>query len=129
MIRPAPPSSDERIDATFRNGSITAVGILTGFSLGYVSQWVSDPSPWDIYDLLAVCPLILGIILQVMALAALLSVSSLYVVHYNRARTSFLTGLVLTAIGMTIAVGLDIAGVGERHEAAGPVAGSDHLQK
>ena len=113
MIQPKAPSSDERIDATFRNGSITAVGILTGFSLGYVSQWVSDPSPWDLSDLFAVCPLILGIILQVMALAALLSASSLYLAHYNRAKTMFLVGLALTALGMTIAVGLDISGLGE----------------
>ncbi|MDY0883822.1 hypothetical protein ACFPL7_14865 [Dongia soli] len=112
MILPRASSSDERIDATFRNGSITAVGILTGFSLGYVSQWVSDPSPWDIYDLLAVCPLILGVIMQVMALAALLSVTSLYLGHYNRAKKTFLIGLFLTAIGITIAVGLDITGFG-----------------
>ena len=124
MIPPKAAPRDERIDATFRNGSITAVGILTGFSLGYVSQWVSDPSPWDVYDLFAVCPLILGIILQVMALAALLSVSSLYLVHYNRAKASFLTGLVLTAIGMTIAVGLDITGVGEGPSPGDPVADS-----
>lgn len=113
MIPPKSASGDERIDATFRNGSITAVGILTGFSLGYVSQWVSDPSPWDIYDLFAVCPMILGIIMQVIALAALLSVSSLYLAHYNRAKATFLIGLCLTAIGMTIAMGLDISGFGE----------------
>jgi len=129
MIPPKALSTDERIDATFRNGSITAVGILTGFSLGYVSQWVSDPSPWDLYDLFAVCPLILGIILQVVALAALLSASSLYVAHYNRAKTSFLTGLILTAIGMTVAVGLDITGIGNGRSSDGPVTQSDHSQK
>ena len=129
MIPPKAPPSDERIDATFRNGSITAVGILTGFSLGYVSQWVSDPSPWDLYDLFAVCPLILGIILQVMALAALLSASSLYLVHYNRAKTMFLTGLALTALGMTIAVGLGISGLGDGPSPGDPVTQSDHPQK
>jgi hypothetical protein len=33
----------QRIDAAFRNGSVTAVGIILGFSLGFLSQWASNP--------------------------------------------------------------------------------------
>jgi hypothetical protein len=110
---PGTQQDDGRIDAAFRNGSITAVGILTGFSLGFVSQWVSNPIPWDLYDILAISPLIIGIILQVKALAALLSVSSLNIRHYNSAKNTFLAGLLLAAIGITIALGLDVTGVGD----------------
>jgi hypothetical protein len=101
----------DKIDVVFRSGSITAVGILVGFSLNFASQWVSSPGTWSTYDFLAIAPLLLGIILQVRALASLLSVSSIYVVHYNRAKTTFLIGLLLAAIGIIVALGVDIGTV------------------
>lgn len=98
----------DKIDVVFRSGSITAVGILVGFSLNFASQWVSSPGTWSTYDVFAFCPLLIGIILQVRALASLLSTSSVYVVHYNRAKTTFLIGLLLAAVGIAIALGVDI---------------------
>ena len=35
----------ERIEAVFRNGSVTVVGVIVGFSLTYVTSWASSPSP------------------------------------------------------------------------------------
>ena len=63
---------EERIDATFRNGSITAVGIILGFSLSFLSQWASNPIAWSRVDIAAAVPLVFGIVLQAIALADLL---------------------------------------------------------
>jgi len=52
MTKPAPT-----IDATFRNGSMTAVGIILGFSLSFITGWGANPVPWQVVDLFAVVPL------------------------------------------------------------------------
>ena len=60
------------IDATFRNGSMTAVGIILGFSLNFVTRWGANPVPWQMVDLFAVVPLLTGIAFQVWSFAVLL---------------------------------------------------------
>jgi hypothetical protein len=104
----------KQIDATFRNGSITAVGIILGFSLGFLSQWASNPIAWSKVDIAAAVPIVLGIVLQGKALADLLSVDSLIVRNYDRARSIFLIGLALVAAGVAIAILTDILGLGPR---------------
>jgi hypothetical protein len=110
-----PAASDEpRIDSTFRNGSVTAVGIILGFSLSFLSQWASNPIAWSAVDILAATPIITGIGLQGKAFADLLSIRSLVLVNYDRARCTFLIGLGLVAGGVAIAILLDILGLGPR---------------
>lgn len=110
------PSKDgqERIDATFRNGSVTSVGIILGFSLGFLSQWAANPIAWSRVDLAAATPIVLGIVLQGKAFADLLSTTSLFVRNYNRARATFLVGLALVAAGIAVALLLDVVGYGPR---------------
>jgi hypothetical protein len=109
------PAGDEpRIDATFRNGSVTAVGIILGFSLGFLSQWASNPIAWSVVDIAAAAPIITGIGLQGKAFADLLSTQSLLLANYDRARRIFLIGLGLVAGGVAIAILLDILGLGPR---------------
>ena len=55
--------ADERIDTNFRNGSVTAVGIILGFSLGFLSQWAANPIAWRKVDIVAAIPIVVGIIL------------------------------------------------------------------
>lgn len=110
----ADTSPEGRIDATFRNGSITAVGIILGFSLSFLSQWASNPIAWSTVDIAAAVPIILGIALQAKALANLLSVRSLALANYERARMIFLAGLALIAAGIGVAIMLDIFGFGPR---------------
>jgi hypothetical protein len=105
---------EQRIDATFRNGSITAVGIILGFSLSFLSQCASNPIAWSRVDAAAAVPLVLGIVLQAVALADLLSVRSLIASKYERARMVFLAGLALVAAGIGVAIILDILGLGPR---------------
>jgi hypothetical protein len=112
---PTPPDEPERrIDSTFRNGSVTAVGIILGFSLGFLSQWASNPIAWSKVDILAAIPIIGGIALQGKAFADLLSPDSLLLQRYERARRVFLLGLALVAAGVMMAILLDILGLGPR---------------
>ena len=111
---PAAGHSEQRIDATFRNGSVTAVGIVLGFSLGFLSQWASNPIAWSKVDVVAALPLIAGIVLQGKAFADLLSTRSLVLDNYERARIMFLLGLTLVAMGIAAAILLDILGLGPR---------------
>ena len=101
-----------RIDSTFRNGSLTAIGVVVGFSLGFLSRWAGLPGDWSRSDLLAVFAITIGIVLQIKALADLLSVKSLVLSHYNRAIRIFLAGLILVAVGTGAAIFADLMGFG-----------------
>ena len=99
-----------RIDSTFRNGSLTAIGVVVGFSLGFLSRWAALPGDWTHTDLVSVAAITLGIMLQIKALADLLSVKSLILARYNRSVRVFLVGLVLVAFGVVAAIFADILG-------------------
>ncbi|MBB5548441.1 hypothetical protein GGI58_000597 [Rhizobium lentis] len=105
------PHPQEKIDATFRNGSLTATGIILGFSLNFISLWVSNPNDWSRVDLLPMVFLTVGIAIQVKVFADLLARDSLLAVKYDRARRLFLIGLSIVAIGMGIALLNDILGL------------------
>lgn len=104
---------EEKIDATFRNGSLTAVGIIVGFSFSFISNWVSNPNDWSLIDILPSALLLAGIVIQVKVLADLLSRDSLLATKYDRARRLFLIGILVIAVGMAIALANDILGLGK----------------
>jgi hypothetical protein len=106
------PGPDDRIDATFRNGSLTAAGIILGFSLNFISLWVSNPNDWSRIDILPMLFLTVGIALQVKVFADLLARDSLVASKYDRSRRLFLIGLIIVAVGMGIALINDILGLG-----------------
>ncbi|MDX8537413.1 hypothetical protein RFM23_07230 [Mesorhizobium abyssinicae] len=95
------------IEPVFRNGTVTTVGILLAFSLGFITHWAANPIPWQTYHLLAVLPILVGIALQMRALSLLLDVSSLQKPIYERANRIFITGLIFTASGVGLAILLD----------------------
>ena len=107
------PDPDEKIDATFRNGSLTAAGIILGFSLNFISVWVSNPNDWSRIDILPMLFLVAGIAVQVKVFADLLARDSLVAVKYDRSRKLFLIGLGIVAAGMGIALINDILGLGK----------------
>jgi hypothetical protein len=107
---PSPPQP-KRIDSTFRNGSLTAIGVVVGFSLGFLSSWATSDGEWYAVDLVAVSFILVGIALKIRALAGMLAVSSLLLVNYERLVRYFLIGLLLTAFGVTFAVFGDVIGI------------------
>ena len=111
-VEPAQPEELQRVDSTFRNGSITAIGVVVGFSLGFLSRWAALPGDWQHSDLISVGLITLGLALQVKSLADLLLVSSLQLKRYNRSVRFFLTGLILVGLGVVLAVFADLLGFG-----------------
>ena len=110
-VDPAAQKAD--IDAVFRNGSVTVVGVLTGFSLTFLTAWAANPLPWQLHDLIGMTPLGGGVVLQVVALSALLHPNSLERARYDRAIRFFLIGLTLVACGVALAIGIDALTVAE----------------
>ena len=110
---PAPLGRKPQIEATFRNGSLTAISVVLGFSLSFLNRWAGLPGPWDRGDLIAVAAISAGIIFQILSVASMLSVRSLALRRYDRGVRVFLVGLTLVAIGVAIAIAGDIAGLGQ----------------
>ncbi|MGO4138423.1 hypothetical protein ACEQ6A_28245 [Rhizobium brockwellii] len=73
------------IETLFRNGTITVVGVVLSFSLGFLTQWASNPIPWRLADLPTLVVIIMGIVFQLRSLALLLQTSSLKKVVYDKA--------------------------------------------
>jgi hypothetical protein len=107
------------IEATFRNGSLTAISVVVGFSLTFLNRWAALPGPWHASDLVAVGAIVLGIACQIITVAELLSLASLNLQNYKRSVRLFLVGLGLVAVGVVCAIGGDIAGQGQRVLGAG----------
>ncbi|WP_245576793.1 hypothetical protein [Kaistia adipata] len=93
-----------RIDPTFRGGSLTAISIILGFSLGFTAQWATDDSPWHLSDYVAAGALAIGIILQIKAMAEMLEPNSLELPVYVRAKNRFLAGLLVTAVSIAMVI-------------------------
>ena len=104
----------ETIDPEFRSGSLTAISVVVGFSLSFLTQWAGLPGPWLTADLVALSAIILGIAFQITALASLLSTQSLLLRNYNRAVRLFLIGLASVASGVAFAIAGDLVGYGKR---------------
>jgi hypothetical protein len=103
----AESGGSERIESSFRHGSITAVGVFTAFSLGFLTAWGSNPIPWGLKDLFALVPIAIGVIFEMVALARLLDPRVLEVPRYRAAVRIFLIGMVLVAIGVAAALLVD----------------------
>jgi hypothetical protein len=100
----------EMIEAEFRSGSLTAISVVVGFSLSFLSLWAGLQGEWQLIDLVAVLSILVGIAFQIKALADLLSIGSLILANYNRSRKIFLIGLALVALGVAIAIFGDLSG-------------------
>lgn len=106
---PGPPP---KVEGIFRSGSITAIGVVLGFSLAFLSRWSALPGSWRNSDLFAVAAITLGVALQIKSLVDLLAVRSVIVFHYERAVRTFVAGLILAALGVVVAVFAEILGHG-----------------
>lgn len=98
---------DDLVETIFRNGTLTVVGIVLAFSLGFVTHWAANPIPWEPVDGFALAPILVGIGLQIKALDDLLDHKCLRRRFFDRASRLFLAGLILTAIGVALAILLD----------------------
>jgi hypothetical protein len=103
-----PNDDDEHlIETLFRNGTITVVGVVLSFSLGFLTQWASNPIPWRLTDLPTLVVIAIGIVFQLRSLALLLQTSSLKKVVYDKASRLFLNGVIITGAGVFLAILID----------------------
>jgi hypothetical protein len=101
------PSKDEtpqRLEAAFRIGSMTTVGVLAAFSLTFLTTWAALPGRWKFYDLFGLGFMIVGTALQLIAIALLLRPESLERPRYENGIRWFLIGLALVMVGITISL-------------------------
>ena len=110
----AKSAADEpaRVESVFRTGSITAIGVVLGFSLAFLVRWSGLPGRWEASDLFAVTGITLGVALQIKAMVDLLAVKSLIVSNYERAVRVFVVGLALVALGVIAAIFAQLIGYG-----------------
>ena len=107
----------ERIESSFRHGSITAVGVFSAFSLGFLTAWGANPIPWGLKDLFALIPIVLGVILELTSLAKLLDPRCLELPRYKQAVRFFLAGMILVSVGVAAALVVDVLSAVEMRDA------------
>jgi hypothetical protein len=113
----------ERVNANFRNGTLTTCGVLVGFSLGFLSQWSLMSGSWHAIDVAAAGVIAVGIALQMNALRLLFHVDSLLRANYERSVRHFLAGLYLAGLGVALALFVSLLGLGPQLIPAGDAAG------
>ena len=110
---PKTEAAPARISPEFRNGSLTAISVIVGFSLSFLSRWTGTPGKWHSADLFAVALIVTGSAAQIWSLGAMLFVSSMVAANYERAIRIFLVGLALVAVGVSVALLGEITGRGQ----------------
>lgn len=103
--------NEQLIETLFRNGTLTVVGIVLSFSLGFLSQWANNPLPWQLVDAPPVLLLSAGIVWQIVALIGLLKPTSLKKNIFEQANRTFVIGVILTSSGVFSAIVIDLAKV------------------
>jgi len=105
--QPHKDQTPQRLEASFRIGSMTTVGVLAAFSLTFLTTWAALPGRWQLYDLFGLAVMVIGSILQLVAIALLLRADSLERPRYDYAVRWFLIGLALVMLGITISLAGD----------------------
>ena len=103
----------ERITELFRNGSLTAMSVIVGFSLSFLLRWAGSPGKWHNADLFAVALIVVGSAAQIWSIGAMLFLSAMLTANYQRAIRIFLVGLGLVAIGVALALLAEIFAIGQ----------------
>ncbi|WP_018428771.1 hypothetical protein [Hoeflea sp. 108] len=101
--------NEQLVETIFRNGTLTVVGIVLSFSLGFLTQWANNPLPWNLIDAPSVLLLCAGIIWQIAALVGLLDQAALKKNVFEKANRRFVIGVILTTGGVFSAIVIDLA--------------------
>lgn len=100
-----------KMDPTFRNGSVTAIGIVCAFSLSFLGNWSLSPGIWTRLNLFSAAVLCFGILFQIAALAGMLDHGSLVISRYNKIIAVFLVGLIFSVSGVALAIFGELIGL------------------
>ncbi|PMS35336.1 hypothetical protein B0G57_10547 [Trinickia symbiotica] len=99
--RPAP----RIVPPGYRQGIITAITVLLGFSLAFWRFWGFESSGrWTLRSILAALPLVIAVCLQIFALFRSLRVEDDEVPEYRKTVRWFLASAAALLIGLLIAI-------------------------
>jgi len=112
-LEPEPLSSDrngdaERISDTERSGSITALGVLLGFSIAVLNQWSNRPEPWTLVSVIPLTFFGSSVFLQVLALYRALQVPRERQPAHRRTIRLAVSGLIVMFVGFLSTIVIDI---------------------
>ncbi|PSJ79968.1 hypothetical protein [Neisseria iguanae] len=91
----------------YRAPMVTAIGIILGFVLAFMSKWATEPGTTHKSDYLVLIGLLIGIVLLITALYRILNnrVADADQAHYyGRTLQIFMVGLVCSFIGTLLAI-------------------------
>jgi len=97
-----------RISETERSGSITALGVLLGFSITILGDWSNRPGKWD---LVGTIPLLLygsSVALQVVALYRALQIPREIREDHRRSINLAIIGLIVMFVGFLSTIVIDV---------------------
>lgn len=104
VVPPAPPTP-QVVPTGYRQGIITAITVLLGFSLGFWRFWGFEaPGEWDWRSLLAAVSLLVAVVLQIVALFRALRVEDDAVPEYRRTVRCFIASAIALVIGLAAAM-------------------------
>jgi hypothetical protein len=85
-----------------RNGSISGVAIVLGFSLNFTGTWTQGPSPWSLQTLLVMAFAVPGIVLQLRALFELVSLPVVNLAQHRTIAARFRLGIGVVLLAYVI---------------------------
>ena len=98
-----------RVTAEERNGSITALGILLGFSLTVFSSWVDRPEAWSLVHAIPLPFYVGGVGLQLWALHDLLRLPTDTWERHGRTVGVATAGVIAMVLGFLATIAIDVA--------------------
>ncbi len=106
---PASPPKPQMVPAGYRQGIITAITVLLGFSLAFWRFWgFESPGRWSPRALFAALCLVMAVALQILSLFRALRIEDDEVSEYRRTVRWFIASAIALLVGLTAAM-LDAA--------------------
>ena len=106
--RPAPPPGDVPITDTQRNGTMTGMAVVLGFSLSFTATWTQGKDPWRWRGVPVLVLAVIGVALQVSALFSALSLPPLSVSAHRRATQGFRLGVISVLAAYALHISFDL---------------------
>jgi hypothetical protein len=98
---------------TQRNGTITAIGILMGFSLSFTYQVTSLPGNWTYYAFILMILPVVGVLIQLQALWRILQIPVVAAAEHKSISGWFVVGFALVLAGFLCKIVIDFGN--DRH--------------
>lgn len=102
---PAAAPTPQVVPTGYRQGIITAITVLLGFSLGFWRFWgFESPGEWDWRSVVAAVALLAAVVLQIVALFRALRVEDDAVPEYRKTVRCFIASAIALVIGLAAAM-------------------------